>query len=43
MMKEDKDSDKVSKLDSEIKGLYQVIMNNKNMVVFNESKQAVDK
>ena len=43
MSKEDKDADAMTKLDSEIKELYQKIMEMPNMVKFNEAKAELDK
>ena len=43
MQKEDKDADRMTSLDSEIKELYQQIMEMPNMVKFNEAKADLDK
>ncbi|MBC8569643.1 YlbF family regulator [Zongyangia hominis] len=40
--KEDKDQDKLTSLDREIKELYQSIIGNEQMIAFNEAKQAID-
>ncbi|MEG0614192.1 MAG: YlbF family regulator [Oscillospiraceae bacterium] len=42
MSKEDKNSEKLTALDSEIKKLYGVIMSNENMAKFNDAKNAMD-
>mgnify|MGYP000866844556 CR=1 FL=1 len=42
MSKPDKDSSKLSELDSAIKSLYGNIMANENMIAFNEAKTAMD-
>ena len=42
MSKIEKDSDKLSKLDAEIKSLYGNIMANENMAAFNNAKTAMD-
>lgn len=42
MSKENKDSDKLSRLDGEIKSLYGNIMANENMADFNDCKNAMD-
>lgn len=43
MQKEDKDADRMTSLDSEIKELYNTIMSMPNMIAFNESKAELDK
>ena len=43
MSKSDKNKDKLSELDSEIKSLYGNIMANENMNAFNEAKNEMDK
>lgn len=42
MSKEDRDADKLTTLDKEIKELYNDIMNNENMTKFNDAKNAMD-
>ena len=42
MSKLEKDSDKLTKLDGEIKSLYGNIMANENMAAFNDAKTAMD-
>lgn len=42
MSKPEKDSDKLSRLDNEIKSLYGNIMANENMAAYNQAKQAMD-
>ena len=42
MSKAEKDSDKLSRLDGEIKSLYGNIMANENMAAFNNAKTAMD-
>ncbi len=42
MSKPDKDKEKLSELDTEIKSLYGNIMANSNMTLFNEAKTAMD-
>ena len=40
--REDRDVNKLSQLDKELKELYQAVMENPNMIEFNESKNEVD-
>lgn len=42
MSKAEKDSDKLARLDNEIKSLYGNIMANENMALFNQAKSAMD-
>lgn len=42
MQKEERDSDKLTSLDVEIKELYSNIMKNENMNIFNEAKNSMD-
>jgi cell fate (sporulation/competence/biofilm development) regulator YlbF (YheA/YmcA/DUF963 family) len=42
MSAEKKDDDKIAELDRELKAIYQSIMQNPNMVAFNNAKQAMD-
>lgn len=41
--KEEKNNEKITALDGEIKGIYAEVMQNKNMVAYNEAKSGVDK
>lgn len=42
MCEENKDGDKLQKIDEELKAVYQKIMSNKNMLVFNAAQQALE-
>ena len=42
MSEENKDGDKLQKIDEELKAVYQKIMSNKNMIVFNAAQQALE-
>ncbi|MCM1269675.1 MAG: YlbF family regulator [Ruminococcus flavefaciens] len=42
MCEENKDGDKLQKIDEELKAVYQKIMSNKNMLVFNAVQQALE-
>lgn len=42
MSEENKDGDKLQKIDEELKAVYQKIMSNKNMVIFNAAQQALE-
>ena len=42
MSEENKDGDKLQKIDEELKAVYQKIMSNKNMLVFNAAQQALE-
>lgn len=43
MQAENKDEEKVAKLDKELKDTYTTVMGNKNMLEFNDAKQDIDK
>lgn len=42
MCEENKDGDKLQEIDEELKAVYQKIMSNKNMLVFNAAQQALE-
>lgn len=42
MCEENKDGDKLQKIDKELKSTYQKIMSNKNMIVFTAAQQALE-
>lgn len=42
MCEENKDGDKLQKIDEELKAVYQKIMSNKNMLVFNAAQQVLE-
>lgn len=42
MCEENKDGDKLQKIDEELKAVYQKIMSNKNILVFNAAQQALE-
>lgn len=42
MQKEDKSDDKIAEYDNELKGIYAKVMDNKNMLEFNDAKQDID-
>lgn len=42
MSEENKDGDKLQKIDEELKAVYQKIMSNKNRIVFNAAQQALE-
>jgi hypothetical protein rflaF_19353 len=42
MCEENKDGDKLQKIDKELKAAYQKIMSNKNMIVFTAAQQALE-
>ncbi|MEG0895142.1 MAG: YlbF family regulator [Oscillospiraceae bacterium] len=42
MQEESKDEEKIASLDKELKDLYSCVMENKNMLEFNESRQEVE-